>query len=257
MDREEKLSRLKDLYKKSSKHSQYQSLPENLKKLLPDIITATKWEKERLDYISQVLDITDKRILDIGGNTGYFSFEAIERGAKFVDYYEGNKIHADFVKLAAEVLEIRNLNIYPDYYLFGEDKKIPALQTKYDIILCLNVVHHLGNDYGEAFDTNAARKKMLACVNSLSETTTWLVFQMGFNWCGNKEKPLFPNGLKNEMEQFIRQGTNGKFCIVKTGVPVRRGNAIVYEDKNTENYARNDSLGEFLNRPLFIMKAAD
>lgn len=265
MDRDEKLVCLKHLYEKNSKHSQYQSLPRSLRKMFPDIAVATKWEQERMEYISRVLDITDKKLLDIGGNTGYFSFEAIERGAESVDYYDGNQIHADFVKLAAEVLKIQNLNVCPKYYLFSEEsllkkvssEKFSVSQKKYDITFCLNVVHHFGDDYGEASDINVAKKKMLTCINSLSKVSTWLVFQMGFNWCGNREKPLFPNGLKDEMKQFVGQGTKGNFNIVKIGVPVRRGDVIVYEDENTENRVRDDLLGEFLNRPLFIMKAVD
>lgn len=32
-----------------------------------------------------------KSVLDIGGNSGFFTFELIEKGAKKIHYYEGNK----------------------------------------------------------------------------------------------------------------------------------------------------------------------
>jgi len=249
MDRKEKINYLAELYHEESKHSQYQSLPECLKKVFPCLPKKTKWERERLNYIDKILDFSGKKVLDIGGNTGYFSFEAIERGASYVDYYEGNQTHAEFVKLAAEILEIQNINVYPEYYLFKDERK------KYDIVFCLNVIHHFGDDYGETYDIVEAKEKMLACINALSENTLWLILQMGFNWCGDKSKPLFLNGLKTEMEKFIQQGTESKWEIIKTGIPIQNDNGIEYEDINKINNERVDYLGEFLNRPLFIMKA--
>ena len=43
--------------------------------------------------------------------------------------------------------------------------------------------------------------------------------------------------------------------IVKIGIPVQRDGRIVYEDVCPENNERDDAMGEFLNRPLFIMKS--
>ena len=73
------------------------------------------------NYIKQKLQINDKAILDIGGNTGFFTFELLELSAKSVHYFEGNKIHAEFVTIAADILKLKNkVNIYNEYYSFSD-----------------------------------------------------------------------------------------------------------------------------------------
>jgi hypothetical protein len=39
------------------------------------------------------------------------------------------------------------------------------------------------------------------------------------------------------------------------GIAEKRGNAIVFSDLSESNLARNDALGEFLNRPIFILRS--
>lgn len=59
-------------------------------------------EKARLDYILQNVDIST---IHIGYyNTGYFTFELLANGATHAKYYEGNREHAEFVRLASDVL---------------------------------------------------------------------------------------------------------------------------------------------------------
>ena len=241
-----------ELYMKSSKHSNYQTLPESLKVLIPnsEIKTSSKWEYERWKYICQHLSFDNKKILDIGGNTGFFTFESMTNGALFVDYYEGNNEHAEFVRLASQLLQLeQQINVFPEYYLFKEGNKI------YDIALCLNVIHHLGDDFQSENNIKEAKEKMIICINNLSTITDILVFQMGFNWCGNRDQCLFPNGTKIEMKEFIEKGIEDFWEIIHTGVAVCSQNEIEYVDMNTENHVRMNQLGEFLNRPLFIMKS--
>ena len=108
------IDQLKEMYANTSKHSNYQILPTELEQYLAnnDINVVTRNEEIRLKYFLENVEISNKKILDIGGNTGYFTFELLKHGALEVEYYEGNTEHAQFVKLAAKVLEYEN-NLIP------------------------------------------------------------------------------------------------------------------------------------------------
>lgn len=246
------IEQLKALYMEAGKHSNYQSLSRDLQQILPQeqLVTLPRYDAARLKYICSQIDFSGKKVLDIGGNTGFFTFEALRAGARHVDYYEGNKTHAEFVKIAAKVLECENqVDVFSEYYMFEQR------HACYDIVFCLNVIHHLGDDFKQETDMESAKKEMLSCVNKLSDATDIMIFQMGFNWCGKKEYGLFKNGTKLEMEQYLKEGTRGYWNILSCGVPVKHNNTIQYQEMEQKNNYRIDSLGEFLNRPIFILKS--
>ena len=193
-------------------------LQKQLYKILgEDLKVNSRFEKERLKYIADNLELKEKKILDIGGNTGFFTFEACNMGAKSVDYYEGNKNHACFVENAKKLLGVDDkIMVHPEYYLFEEN------EFKYDIVFCLNVVHHLGSDFGAGIRIEEAKKLMLKCINQLATVSKILVFQMGFNWCGNSETCLFKNGTKEEMENFIIGETNEYWDVLKIAVAEKK-----------------------------------
>ena len=246
------LEQLNKLYMESSKHSNYQALSSELKKILPQeqLTIISRQEYERLAYICSQIDFSEKNVLDIGGITGLFTWGPSRGGAKHVDYYEGNKTHAEFVNISAKVLDCeQKVTVFPKYYLFNQNKKT------YDIILCLNVVHHLGDDFDAEKDIQSAKTEMLSCINSMAFITDILVFQMGFNWCGDRNCCLFENGTKKEMEDFLQKGTEDLWRIDKIGIAEFDNGVIEYKDMNEHNNVRKDDLGEFLNRPIFIMKS--
>ncbi len=100
----DKITELKTLYAKGSKHSNYQVLSKRLSLLIGNNIEVkSRYESERLRFYFRKLKCKDKIIVDIGGNTGYFTFELIEYWSPtFSTIIEGNKAHADFVKLASD-----------------------------------------------------------------------------------------------------------------------------------------------------------
>jgi len=246
-------SELKELYGKESKHSGYQVLSKRLSQLIGNdgLEIKSRYEPERLGYILKNISIKNKKILDIGGNTGYFTFELIDGGARTVHYYEGNKTHARFVGEAATVLNIENkIEIHNEYFTFTNKNE------KYDIALLLNVLHHVGDDYGDAGLSMAkAKESIIDHLNFLADIAEIVVFQMGFNWKGNKELGLFKNGTKAEMIEFIKEGTRNFWEIYKIGIAEYKDGLIEYNDLNKMNISRWDNLGEFLNRPIFIMKS--
>lgn len=251
----DKIDKLKKLYNLNSKHSNYQILPKQLYEILgeDEIKVRSRYENERLKYILENVDVKDKTLLDIGGNTGFFSLELLSRGAFSVHLYEGNKVHTDFVSLAANVFNIEDkIKITNNYFLFEANSE----NRKYDIILLLNVLHHVGDDYGkDVISIEFAKQKIITQVNSLANITSILIFQLGFNWKGNRNLGLFKNGTKQEMIDFIATGVKDHWAIDKIGIADEIGNKIEYSDLNDSNRLRNDSLGEFLNRPIFILKS--
>lgn len=249
----EKIELIK-LYQNQSKHSNYQVLSNRLSQIIggDSIDVQSRHEVERLKYILQNVCVKNKNILDIGGNSGFFSFEMIDEGAKRVHYYEGNKSHAEFVRLSSKVLCVEeNIEITDKYFSFNS-----MLSENFDITLLLNVLHHVGDDYGDKKITiENAKQTIVKQINNLAETSEILVLQLGFNWKGKVGLCLFENGTKKEMIDFIYEGTKNDWEIIKVGIAERDNNIIIYNDINNKNINRNESLGEFLNRPIFIMKS--
>lgn len=245
---------LLELYHTASKHSNYQVLPAQLQHVLrsDDISVKSRHERARLAYILSRVDLAALHVADIGGNTGFFSFEALGHGARHVDYFEGNAAHHDFVRAAAAQLGLSGaLHTHHGYVAFGHGE-LPQV----DLTLLLNVLHHLGDDFGDpALGREAAKARILGCLAALSRSSRQLVFQLGFNWKGDRHLPLFAGGTKAEIIDFITQGTAADWSISAIGIAARHGDGIRFADLSGTNIARDDSLGEFLNRPIFIMRS--
>lgn len=244
-------STLQSLYGQRSKHSGYQEVHPTLAGLLAPGTGPVANERDRLRqrYFDAAVPCAGARVLDIGANTGYFSFAALQRGAASVVCYEGNPVHARFIETAASALGLqRRLEVRCAYYDFDA---MPPEQ--FDLTYCLNVLHHLGDDFGDPALTLAqARGRMLAGVNRLSATTHTLVLQLGFNWKGDVRHPLFEGGQKAAMIEFVRAGIDATWWLDEVvAADARRGYAPV----DAGNVARDDSLGEFMNRPIFLLRA--
>lgn len=245
---------LVELYNANSKHSKYQILPDILRSFIGEesIEVHSRFERERLAYIVRNLNVKQKSILDIGGNTGFFTFEVLEEGAKHVTYYEGNKVHASFVETAVNRLNLQeNVRVNADYFTFAESSS-----NQYDICFCLNILHHLGDDFGEpTLALQRAKQVMITYINNMALYVDTLVLQLGFNWKGDRNCCLFDKGTKGEQIEFIKNGTVDCWNIEKIGIAEKHGELVAYDDLNSCNIQRQDKLGEFLNRPIFIMRS--
>jgi hypothetical protein len=245
---------LLDLYQQTGKHSNYQVLASALAPLLDSdaISVKSRHEHERLAYILARVPMDGLLVADIGGNTGFFSFELLARGARRVDYYEGNAAHHAFVQAAASRLGLAGRLQAHHRYVSFKPGELPLV----DCTVLLNVLHHLGDDFGDPGTARqAAMQRMLGCLAVMARTTRVLVFQLGFNWKGDRHQPLFAGGSKQEMIDFIEQGTAADWEMAAIGIAEADGGRIVFRDCGDRNIARNDALGEFLNRPIFIMRS--
>lgn len=248
-------SELQKLYSAKSKHSGYQSLPAAISGMLNIDLSinmqGTRSEKERLNYFKKYVDLTRKKVIDIGGNTGFFTFGSIDLAASAVRYYEGNKEHALFVETAARDLGFSYIvDVQSKYFLFEEC----IISERFDVCFCLNVIHHLGYDFGnQEIDIQTAKDLMIKSIKSLASQCEILVFQIGFNWKGDIKLPLFKDGTKVEMIEFIKKGTKKSFDILHCGIATGTRKEFEYQDLCNSNSIRNYERGEFLNRPIFIM----
>lgn len=248
--------KLVDYYSNKSKHSNYQALPSKLKTIIrpDDVQTITRYEKERLEYIRRKIDFREKTVIDIGANTGFFSFELLDLGVSHVDYLEGNKEHAEFVKTAVDMLNLnKRITVINKYINFDE-----ILENHYDVALLFNVLHHVGDDYGDKnLSIDRAKKLIKQHLNNMEKIASTIVFQLGFNWQGNTTKPLFKNGTKTEQIEFVKSCVQGIWSIKDIAVAEQDGTGINYHSVNQDNLQRIDTLGEFLNRPIFILESLD
>ncbi len=85
--------------------------------------------------------------------------------------------------------------------------------------------------------------------------SSYVILQLGFNWKGDRYLPLFDNGTKSEMIAFLQINIESFLDITRIGIAQKKDNNVIYSDLTDSNIERDDSLGEFLNRPLFILKS--
>jgi 2-polyprenyl-3-methyl-5-hydroxy-6-metoxy-1,4-benzoquinol methylase len=240
------------LLKVKSKHGHYQSFHPLLNSILENDLQqpAGKNEESRQSYMEYCVPLSGKRILDIGANTGYFSFAAVNAGAEKLISVEGNLEHATFIQEAAKMLGFSNkIEVKSVYYDFSEDSR-----ENFDVALCLNVLHHLGDDFGNKnVAMQDAKVEMISGLNRLAKRSKFLWLQLGFNWKGDRNSPLFENGSKDEVIQFIQDGVVNFWDV--RNIAVANPISLQYEPLNQSNSQKFDKLGEFLNRPLFLLSS--
>jgi hypothetical protein len=245
---------LLDLYQATSKHSHYQLLPNSIQSLLPpeSLTVKSRHERERLDYIANRLDLNDCSVADVGGNTGYFSFELLARGVLDVTHIEGNTAHHKFVSRAAAQLGLADRLQCENRYIDFENLEL----LPHHVVLLLNVLHHVGDDYGDpATQAQAVQSTIKAALRNLAPVARHVVLQLGFNWKGNPKLPIFARGNKAEVIDLVKQ-IDDFYEVQAIGIASKdEFGAVAYSDLNAININRDDSLGEFLNRPLFVLRS--
>ena len=250
------LERLKDCFRSNPDDFKYQALAGNIRRILGEASVREyhKYEEERLQYILSKLDIRDKCVVDIGSNAGYFAFELLDAGARKVICYEGIGTLTQFMQPSADALGVTDrVDVRSELFDFSTIE-----HSLGDVALLLNVIHHFGRYYGDAkLSMEEAKKGMIEQLNAFSKVAPQIVFQLGFNWKGDPHHPLFKEGTKAEMIEFISNGISDTWEIKHAGIARKDGDTVYYEDFHDSNMTRDDTLGEFLNRPLFILQRRD
>ncbi len=235
-----------------SKHSHYQALHPMIHAQfdVPDSYKPRKLlEAKRDDFVRSHVSFDGAKVVDIGANTGYFTLAAIDHGASHVDALEGNARHATFLHRCAKALGLsEKITVTNRYVNFS-----PYDLSDYDVALCYNVLHHLGDDFQSGTAKQDALHEMGQALRNVVSHSKTTVFQMGFNWKGDRALPLTTHGTKREILDFVTLSLDGIPLDMTVGLYDPQTEA--YQAQNDNNFARLDALGEFANRPLFIIKA--
>lgn len=239
-------SELRALALAQSKHADYQSLHPTVAALFGEDVPPARGrqEAERWAVMQAATPMRGQRVWDIGANTGYFSMAALAAGAQQVLSQEGNGTHARFVMQCAQALGVQDrLTVRPRYCTFEPSP------PQHDITLCLNVLHHLGDDFGDpGLDQPAALAAMRQALHGLARQTRELWLQLGYNWKGDVRHPLFEGGTKAAQLAFVREACADDWLPPQVWVydPESRR----FAPPTDRTMARLDAVGEFLNRPL-------
>lgn len=241
---------LEHLLAARSKHCTYQELHPLLGQLIGLTQSpAGKSEAARWKHMNETLPLLNQGVLDIGANTGYFSLAAVEAGAGQVTAVEGNAEHAKFIEASADWLGWQHrLQVQNRYFEFEQSGDC------YDTTICLNVLHHLGDDFGDQqLNLDQARQGIVQRLNRLAHRTRNCWLQLGFNWKGQRDQGLFPLGRKGEVIEFIQNNCHSHWKI--KSIAIYNPKTKCYDSACKPLLERFDSIGEFLNRPLFLLES--
>ncbi len=266
------VAELRRLYLDGTKHSCYQNVPRFLS---PHIDLSEKlqplWRDDvpRLDLVREYFDFRQlASVVDVGANTGYFSLSlAFDHPNLEVTAIEGHAGHAEFIAEVADLAGLGNIKVVNRYV---DQQTDPELLDS-EVVLHFNVLHHLGVDNPDNIDSPGQFFPVAA--QSLSRAHhegAWLVLQMGFNWGGDKKKPIVAlDDDIGKLRYLERLADAARFEIRDLALPVLtsggdRYRYIVYPfdeirgDGEYQSLLGHHSVGElseFFRRPIIFCRA--
>jgi SAM-dependent methyltransferase len=197
------LAVLHELYADNSKHSVYQNIPVFVRDALGYAETINeRWrgDSARWRYMREYMNFSNQSVLDVGANTGFFTLSlAHEYYDSIFTALEGNTNHAEFVRLVAERFGLKNIRILIQYLDFaGLD-----LLGQYDTVLLYNVLHHAGADFDSILVKSEKQMfgYLVRYMTELGKHCSRIVYQMGYNWGGNKKHPIVP--LQDDEGKYV------------------------------------------------------
>jgi len=213
-------------------------------------------DKERAEFMFDHKSSAGKNVLDIGANQGYMSIEAALRGARSVDAFESNAVDGAFLaQLSHRFAALQAVSAQTLNYEFEQDNN-----GRWDHVICLNVLHHVGRYFdGHVRDLSEAKILMAEYLQRLLTPNGAVWLQLGFNWQGNTQQPMFTHGTKQEMTAFVKQmvGLHAKISTIGIYNPQHQAyDEVAYGDWAHPLWQRSDGLGEFANRPLYLIEPA-
>lgn len=189
------IDRLKSLYAAGNKHDNYQNLPLFVQEQLGfNVQIDENWRGDtaRFNFFQSEMNFKPgETVLDVGANTGFFTLSLAHRfpGSKFIAC-EMNPDHVAFIREIADHFNMKNV----DAQVMSVDMKGIGEIPESDYMLHFNVLHHAGVDFdkGMVSDEKNFRSYAVNYLSALRKKTKNMVFQMGYNWGGNKLKHIIP-----------------------------------------------------------------
>ncbi len=189
--------RLVDLIKGTTKHGNYQQLPPTLP---PEILSqvyhydSVRLESARFEWLDSHSVFKNKKILEIGANTGYFSIRAAsERGASSIAYEPDPKLAEAMRIISCMCNTDNNIEVRSEPFTLTK----PELLPQADLIINLNVIHHAGFDFDQETVKKIDDWKLYAIeyLKRLTGIGPLMVFQTGYTWGGGSDN-LCPSGTR-------------------------------------------------------------
>lgn len=199
---------LRQLYSDNSKHANYQNVPPFVRDALgyqESIDESWRGDSARYTYLLQEMDLQPHQtVADIGANTGFFVLTLAHSHpeCRFVAY-ESHPNHVAFIRLVADAFELDNITIQDKAVDLAAIDDLPT----FDVLLHLNVMHHAGHDFDSRLVNapHAMDQYAQAYLRKLAEKASMLVFQMGYNWGGDKSRPIIDPHDQTEMVVWLCQ----------------------------------------------------
>lgn len=194
------------LWHSAGKHGVYQQLPQFLSDdfggIQAPIDERWRGDRSRLAYLRTCVDFKGLRIVDIGANTGFFSLTLAHDDGASVTAVEPDPANRDFLKAVGQHYGLQHLNVSDAPVTLDTVGNLPQS----DLVLLLNVLHHAGDDFDRAYVPEAAALQayMTDYLGRLAKTTRAMIFQLGYNWCGNKATPILPVRRPFDMLDYLR-----------------------------------------------------
>ena len=198
-------TKLAGLYHDQTKHYRYQNIPRFVYEALnysESIDENWRGDSARYRYLLKQLPSSPESVFgDIGANTGFFalSLAHMMKGSRFYAY-EMNKKHTRFMELIKEHFRMENIRVMPQRVdLFGIEQ-LPI----HHVLINFNVLHHAGVDFDRKFISDESNFTDYAQIylSKLKSKTSMMYFQMGYNWGGNKKKPIVPVDQQESMVRY-------------------------------------------------------
>lgn len=258
MDNDQK-QKLLSFYNDESKHSVYQNFPSFVSEALgrqSGIDENWRGDTARYEYIkSNIAFERMHSIGDVGANTGRFCLDLAYANPS-VDFtaIELNSNNIRFISLVKEAFSMRNVNTLCEAATYENLDKIGV----YDALLMMNVLHHAGVDFDKGM-VNAPEEVegyLVRYLSRLVKTTQFLVFQLGYNWGGDKSKPIVAPSKPAEMIDYMRQVCDKAGWKIAATALYDSDTKSYFASDNPENDVRSESFmanSEFYKRPLYFL----
>jgi len=272
MDSEILITKLSSFYSDNSKHANYQNIPEFVRDAINyrEIINE-EWRGDTARYkyiLEELVELGSLSICDVGANTGFFSLSLAHRfSSANVFAFEGNRNHTEFMKIIKEAFSITNIEI-ENYYIDYDGIEILG---QYDVLLNLNVLHHAGIDFDkDKTGYEELDRYLVEYLQKLLPKTKRIIFQMGYNWGGNKSKPivelnddlgkiLFTTKTFNKagwgLKKIAHITKNKSFAYVNYPEEITRMIAMGTINQDIKEYISKlelNKFSEFYRRPIFL-----